>query len=144
MMNIDEAQFVLPPLTTDQLQTILAALSLYAQNLADPTEAAKATALAACAALCASPRSTPAQIFVTNFVSGTIGEYDATTGATVNAALVTGLNVPQGIAIAAVPEPTTILMAAIGLVGVSFFELRSRVVRRDDRPAAAGRSGLPS
>jgi len=45
MMNIDEPQFVLPPLTTDQLQTILAALSLYAQNLADPTEAAKATAL---------------------------------------------------------------------------------------------------
>ena len=46
MMNIDEAQFVLPPLTTDQLNTILAALSLYAQNLSDPTEAAKATALA--------------------------------------------------------------------------------------------------
>jgi hypothetical protein len=46
MTNIDEAQFVLPPLTTDQLNTILAALSLYAQNLADPTEAAKAAALA--------------------------------------------------------------------------------------------------
>jgi hypothetical protein len=46
MMNIDDSRFVLPPLTTDQLQTILAALSLYAQNLADPTEAAKATALA--------------------------------------------------------------------------------------------------
>ena len=46
MTNIDEAQFVLPPLTTDQLNTILAALSLYAQNLSDPTEAAKATALA--------------------------------------------------------------------------------------------------
>jgi hypothetical protein len=32
MMNIDEAQFVLPSLTTDQFNTILTALSLYAQN----------------------------------------------------------------------------------------------------------------
>ncbi len=38
-------------------------------------------------------------LFVTNSVSGTIGEYNATTGAVINAALVTGLNFPEGIAI---------------------------------------------
>src|SRR5260370_34635461 len=34
------------------------------------------------------------QIFVTNFLDGTIGEYDAETSATINSALVSGLNVP--------------------------------------------------
>jgi hypothetical protein len=36
MMNIDEAQFVLASLTTDQFNTILTA-SAYAQRLGDPT-----------------------------------------------------------------------------------------------------------
>jgi outer membrane protein assembly factor BamB len=40
------------------------------------------------------------QIFVTNADGNTIGEYNATTGATVNASLVSGLINPQGIALA--------------------------------------------
>jgi hypothetical protein len=55
--------------------------------------------LAACAALCAHPGITCAQIFVTNFVSGTIGEYDAVTGATINSALISGLDSPYGLAL---------------------------------------------
>ena len=39
------------------------------------------------------------QIFVTNSTSGTVGEYDAATGATINSALVSGLNGPTGIAV---------------------------------------------
>jgi hypothetical protein len=54
--------------------------------------------LAASAVLCAMPGVARAQIFVTNFGAGTIGEY-TTSGATVNPALVSGLNGPIGIAI---------------------------------------------
>src|SRR4029450_8521259 len=55
--------------------------------------------LAASAALCAMPATTrAAQIFVTNFQTGTIGEY-TTSGATVDPALVSGLSLPQGIAV---------------------------------------------
>ena len=39
-------------------------------------------------------------LFVTNDAAGTIGEYNATTGATVNASLVSGLSNPVGIAVA--------------------------------------------
>src|SRR5439155_20599977 len=39
------------------------------------------------------------QIFVSNFYSGTVGEYDATTGATINASLISGLSSPYGIAV---------------------------------------------
>jgi DNA-binding beta-propeller fold protein YncE len=38
-------------------------------------------------------------LFVTDSVTGTIGEYNATTGAIVDPALITGLNQPNGIAI---------------------------------------------
>ena len=50
-------------------------------------------------ALCAMPGTIPAQIFVTNFKTGTIGEYNATTGAIVDADLISGLNGPSGIAV---------------------------------------------
>jgi hypothetical protein len=43
-------------------------------------------------------------LFVANFSSDTIGEY-TTAGATVNAALITGLQGPAGIAIVPVPAP---------------------------------------
>src|SRR5512133_3190165 len=56
------------------------------------------SALAASAALCAIPGITrAAQIFVTNFQTGTIGAY-TTSGETVDPALVSGLSLPQGIA----------------------------------------------
>src|SRR6266496_3386885 len=55
--------------------------------------------LAASAALCAMPETTrAAQIFVANFETGTIGEY-TTSGATVDPALISGLSLPQGIAV---------------------------------------------
>src|SRR5438477_89362 len=51
------------------------------------------------AALCMIPAASPGgQIFVVNDGNGTIGEY-TTSGATVNAALITGLNFPTGIAL---------------------------------------------
>ena len=54
--------------------------------------------LAACAALCAMPVTTRAQIFETNVGDATIGEY-TTSGAAVNPALVSGLLQPAGIAV---------------------------------------------
>src|SRR4030095_11931983 len=55
--------------------------------------------LGASAALCAMPATTrAAQIFVANFETGTIGEY-TTSGATVDPALISGLSLPQGIAV---------------------------------------------
>ena len=55
------------------------------------------TGLTICAALWAMPGTAHAQIFVANNGSATIGEY-TTSGATVNASLVSGLNNPSGIA----------------------------------------------
>jgi len=52
-------------------------------------------------------------LFVTS--SGRIGEY-TTSGATVNASLITGLNSPTGIAVV-VPEPATGLLVMTGLLG---------------------------
>ena len=52
--------------------------------------------------------------------AGSIGEY-TTSGAAVNAALVTGLNVPSGNApwgIAVVPEAGTLVLAALGIAAL--------------------------
>jgi hypothetical protein len=46
----------------------------------------------------ATPSSTHGQIYVTNFLGNTIGEYSMS-GGTINAALVTGLNSPSGIVV---------------------------------------------
>src|SRR5437773_10837931 len=51
------------------------------------------------AALCLIPVTGRAQIFVTNFGNNTIGEYNATTGATINSSFISGLDLPQGIAL---------------------------------------------
>jgi len=45
-------------------------------------------------------RAQAGEIFVSNFVGGTIGEYDASTRATINPALVSGLRFPSGLALA--------------------------------------------
>jgi DNA-binding beta-propeller fold protein YncE len=37
---------------------------------------------------------------ITSGISGSVGEYDATTGAAINSALITGLNGPTGVALA--------------------------------------------
>jgi hypothetical protein len=44
-------------------------------------------------------------LFVINNTNGTIGEYNATTGAAINSSLVSGLDGPYGIAV--VPEPSS-------------------------------------
>jgi hypothetical protein len=43
-------------------------------------------------------------LFVSNYVGGTVGEYDATTGALINANFITGLSYPDGVAVASVPS----------------------------------------
>ena len=68
-------------------------------------------------------------LFVTNYfpdtlsgaAAGTIGEY-TTDGATVNAALVTGLTGSYGLAIgpSAVPEPSTWALMLIGFSGLGY------------------------
>src|ERR1051326_3829581 len=40
-----------------------------------------------------------ADVYVANYYSGTVGEYDATTGAPVNTAFITGLSGPLGLAL---------------------------------------------
>src|SRR5205809_7405195 len=55
---------------------------------------------AVAAALCLIPVTSRAEIFVTNSNNNTIGEYNATTGATINSSFISsGLNVPGGIAL---------------------------------------------
>jgi len=50
--------------------------------------------------LLATPKCADAQvIYVSNEGAGTIGEYNASTGAVINPALVTGLQAPEGIAL---------------------------------------------
>src|SRR6266481_6163992 len=51
------------------------------------------------AALCLTPVTGDAQIFVTNAFSNTIGEYNATTGAPINSSFISGLDFPTGIAL---------------------------------------------
>ena len=60
-------------------------------------------------------------LFVANAFANTIGEYNVTTGAPVNATFITGLSAPVGIAIAStsVPEPTSLLLLGLGLVGLA-------------------------
>jgi hypothetical protein len=41
-------------------------------------------------------------LFVANSLSGTVGEYDATTGAAINANFITGLSGPGGLVVASV------------------------------------------
>jgi len=57
-------------------------------------------------------------IYVTNYFASTIGKYDATTGAAVNASLVTGLSTPQNLAFDA---NGTLFVASLGNNGVQAF-----------------------
>jgi hypothetical protein len=55
--------------------------------------------LVICAALCVTPETTHAQIFVTNFSGNNISEYDAATGSPINTDFVSGLDSPTGLAL---------------------------------------------
>jgi len=50
--------------------------------------------------------------------AGLVGEYNASTGATINASLITGFQDPQGIVFMA-PEPATWIMLAIGAAAIA-------------------------
>jgi hypothetical protein len=64
-------------------------------------------------------------LFVVNSGQSTIGEYNATTGATVDASLlVTGSNDPYGIAV--LPEPSSVVLAVLGLAGFMLLVRRMR------------------
>jgi hypothetical protein len=64
-------------------------------------------------------------IFETNQLGNTIGEY-TTAGATVNAALISGLSAPAGIAISgsSVPEASTWVMSLTGFAALAFAGFR--------------------
>jgi hypothetical protein len=57
---------------------------------------------AVAAALCVIPVTSRGQIFVANFENNTIGEYNATTGATINSSFISGLSNPAGIVLSGV------------------------------------------
>ena len=63
-------------------------------------------------------------LYVTDIGRGVVGEYDATTGATINAALISGLHGPTAIAV--VPEPASVILAVVGVVGILGLILRTR------------------
>src|ERR1700730_6458916 len=87
------------------------------------TSNSRASRSALCALLCittlwAMPRSARAQLYVSQGVNNTVGEYNATTGAPINANLITGLRFPTGLAVAAVPEASPWSMIAVGGVAL--------------------------
>jgi hypothetical protein len=76
--------------------------TLHAKRNAGPLPRAPFTLLLgaiAAAALWAMPGTARGQIYETNSSVGTIGEYNATSGATINSSLVSGLNSPYGIVV---------------------------------------------
>jgi hypothetical protein len=62
-------------------------------------------------------------LFVTNEIPGTIGEYTAA-GAPVNVPLISGLTTPVGIAISGVPEASAWAMALTGFAALAFAGFR--------------------
>ncbi len=65
-------------------------------------------------------------LYVASWGAGTIGEY-TTSGGTVIAALVSGLNYPSGIAVT--PEPSTLALLVAGALGLVGYGWRRRVAR---------------
>ena len=74
-------------------------------------------------------------LFVVNNGNGTIGEY-TTSGAVVNASLISGLNDPMGIAIV-VPELSSLTLLGLALAGLVF------CARRKTLPLMFDRQGSP-
>jgi hypothetical protein len=60
-------------------------------------------------------------LFAANYNSGTVGAYNAATGAPINASFITGLSDPVGLLVAPVPEPSPWSMmagASVALLGI--------------------------
>jgi hypothetical protein len=55
-------------------------------------------------------------LFIADSGKRVVGEYDATTGAPINAALISGLDYPSGLAV--VPEPSAVTLAICGIAGL--------------------------
>jgi hypothetical protein len=68
-------------------------------------------------------------LFVVNQGNGTISEY-TTSGAVVNASLISGLSSPGGIAIADVPEPSSLALL-FSILGMGAFGLCAWAWRRN-------------
>jgi hypothetical protein len=68
-------------------------------------------------------------LFIANFNTGTVGEY-TTSGATVNASLISGLDTPVEIAVApatpAIPEPSSLVLLSVGLAALAGLGFRGR------------------
>ena len=71
-------------------------------------------------------------LFVAAYVggvgTGTVGEYDAKTGAAFNADFITGLSFPTSLAVSSVPEPSASSMIAVG--GVALLGMMHRKKHR--------------
>jgi hypothetical protein len=78
-------------------------------------------------------------IFVTNFNSGSVGDYGTigeytTSGGTVNPSLVSELSDPCGIAIAPTPEPSTRALLTAGALGLLGWMWRRQATRKSAKP----------
>jgi hypothetical protein len=68
-------------------------------------------------------------LFVTDYSHGTVGLFDAATGATINSSLITGLTHPFAVSVLAIPEPATYgLAAGLGAMALAVYLRRARRV----------------
>jgi hypothetical protein len=67
-----------------------------------------------------------AQLYVSQLNLDSVGEYDATTGDPINLSFITGLNFPQALAVASVPEPSAWSMITVGGVALLGIMLRKK------------------
>jgi PQQ-like domain/PEP-CTERM motif len=65
-------------------------------------------------------------LFLSSFSGNTVGEYNATTGTAINANFIKGLISPEGLLVAAVPEPSTWSLIGLGGVALLGIMLRKR------------------
>jgi hypothetical protein len=107
-----------------------------------PLRRALCTLLVGITALWAMPRNARAQIYVIQYGNGSVGEYDATTGAAINANFITGLSGPAELAVASVPEPSLLGSLALGSTAfIGMCILRSRRSLRSKFPILRGPPG---